>query len=260
MKRDRAAPRERRSHPGRERAALLRRLAQNPLQDFLRPAEAVAFASLERDGLAETREGRPAITAEGTAWLKRRTSPEEPYLAQHGVAPSRANATAPDARLRNECESPLAWLARRKDAGGKPLIGAEQFAAGERLREDFTRGSMMPRIGANWSAPVARGRRGGGGEIHIAESVLAAKERVNRAVIAVGPELAGVLLDVCCFLKGLETVEQERGWPRRASKIVLGLALDRLARHYGIVTEISGRERAPMHSWQAEGARPVVRF
>lgn len=255
----RAAPRMRRSHPGREREALLRRLSETAANSVLRPADGAAFESLERDGLAETREGKPAITAEGRAWLKRRTAAEEPFLAQHGVAPSQTNA-APDARLRNECESPLAWLARRKDTSGNPLIGVEQFAAGERLRQDFTRGSMLPRIGANWSAPVARGRRGGSGEIHIADSVLAAKERVNRAVLAVGPELAGVLFDVCCFLKGLETVEQERGWPRRTSKIVLGLALDRLARHYGIAVEISGRERAPIRAWQAPGARPVVRF
>lgn len=88
--------------------------------------------------------------------------------------------------------------------------------------------------------------------------MIAAKERLNRAIDAVGPEFSGLLLDVCCFLKGLETVETERGWPRRTSKVVLGLALDRLARHYGLAAKITGRDRATIRAWQADDARPTV--
>lgn len=190
---------------------------------------------------------------------KPRNEPQE-FLRQHGVAKSGKENTrlAPDALLVNESESPLAWLARRKDISGKPLIDAAQFAAGERLRADFTRAAMTPRIGANFSAPVAHGRRGGESATHYSDLVIAAKERVNLALDAVGPEFSGLLLDVCCFLKGLETVERERGWPRRTSKVVLGLALDRLARHYGIGVKITGRNRAPLRSWQAEDARPTM--
>ncbi len=93
--------------------------------------------------------------------------------------------------------------------------------------------------------------------MHYSDLVLAAKERMNLALDAAGPEFSGLLLDVCCFLKGLEIVERERGWPRRTSKVVLGLALDRLARHYGIV-KITGRTRAPLRSWQADDARPTM--
>lgn len=191
---------------------------------------------------------------------KQRKAPRE-FLRQHGVAKAgKENAQlAPDALLVNESESPLAWLARRKDTGGKPMIDAAQFAAGERLRADFTRAAMTPRIGANFSAPVVHGRRGGGeSAMHYSDLVLAAKERMNLALDAAGPEFSGLLLDVCCFLKGLETVERERGWPRRTSKVVLGLALDRLARHYGIGVKITGRNRAPLRSWQAEDARPTM--
>jgi hypothetical protein len=191
---------------------------------------------------------------------KQRKAPRE-FLRQHGVAKAgKENAQlAPDALLVNESESPLAWLARRKDTGGKPMIDAAQFAAGERLRADFTRAAMTPRIGANFAAPVVHGRRGGGeSATHYSDLVLAAKERMNLALNAAGPEFSGLLLDVCCFLKGLETVERERGWPRRTSKVVLGLALDRLARHYGIGVKITGRNRAPLRSWQAEDARPTM--
>ncbi|MBY0532678.1 MAG: DNA replication protein [Xanthobacteraceae bacterium] len=191
---------------------------------------------------------------------RRRKTVQHP-LAQHGVVRARNEDAriAPDALLVNESESPLAWLARRKDASGKPMIDAAQFAAGERLRADFTRAAMTPRIGANLTSPVAHDRRGGGeNAVHYSDLVIAAKERLNRALDAVGPEFSGLLLDVCCFLKGLETVEHERGWPRRTSKIVLGLALDRLARHYGIAAKISGRHRAPIRNWQAADARPTM--
>jgi hypothetical protein len=191
----------------------------------------------------------------------RRKTAQEGLRSQQGVAAASKEhlRLAPDARLVNESESPLAWLARRKDSNGRPMIDAAQFAAGERLRADFTCAAMTPRIGANWTSPVAHGRRGGSeSAAQFSDNVIAAKERLNLALEAAGPEFSGLLLDVCCFLKGLETVEHERGWPRRTSKVVLGLALDRLARHYGIAAKISGKRRAPVRAWQAEDARPTM--
>jgi hypothetical protein len=59
--------------------------------------------------------------------------------------------------------------------------------------------------------------------------VIAAKERVMRALDAVGPELSQVLVDICCELKGLEKAERSHDWPQRAGKVVLQLGLTRLA-------------------------------
>ncbi|WP_022720084.1 DUF6456 domain-containing protein [Rhodopseudomonas sp. B29] len=147
----------------------------------------------------------------------------------------------------DEGESPLAWLARRKGRDGRSLISAEQFVAGERLRADFTRGNLTPRVTSNWGAPT--GGRSGPGEM--TDVMVASRQRFQHALDACGPEFSGILMDVCCFLRGLEDVERERGWPARSAKVVLQLGLDRLARHYGLVAT-GGAAR--MRSWNAEAA------
>ncbi len=114
----------------------------------------------------------------------------------------------------------------------------------------------MPRLGANWVASVSSGRRDGG-IADLTDAALAARIRVEKAIGAVGPELSGVLIDVCCFLKGMETVEIERGWPVRSAKIVLKTALGVLSRHYN---PEAGRERRPrqMLHWGAADYRPSI--
>jgi hypothetical protein len=152
----------------------------------------------------------------------------------------------------DDSESPLAWLARRRGRNGRALIEPHQFQAGERLRADFTCAHMMPRTTSNWASPIASGRRGGERAAAFTETMIAARQRVRQALDAAGPEFGGLLLDVCCFLKGLDDIERERAWPSRSAKVVLQLALDRLARHYGYGTQVTGRAQAAIRTWLAE--------
>ncbi|MGI8526179.1 MAG: DUF6456 domain-containing protein [Pseudolabrys sp.] len=186
---------------------------------------------------------------------KRRPDDQQPVIdafrAQHLDLARRHIATDRGKRgvTVNDAESPLAWLARRRGRGGAALIAPHQLAAGERLRAEFTRAQLMPRTTTNWSDPVA-GRRGvGGGAGTITDVMVAARQRLRHALDAAGPEFSGLLLDVCCFLKGLEDVERERQWPARSAKIVLQLALEALARHYGFDAQARGRRHAPLRTW-----------
>jgi len=76
---------------------------------------------------------------------------------------------------------------------------------------------------------------------------------------SVGPELAGVLIDVCCELKGLEEAEKVNGWPQRAGKVVLQIALTRLATLYGLINDErrSARHRRLRH-WGSDDYRPTL--
>jgi hypothetical protein len=186
--------------------------------------------------------------------------PINPFRAQH-LSLARRLITTPEGHaevLVDEGESPLAWLARRRGRDGQPLIQAVQFQAGERLRGDFTRAQLTPSVTSSWDPSRAGGRRGQGGGGTFTDAVVAAREQVRHALDATGPEFAGLLLDVCCFLKGLEDTERERRWPPRTGKIVLQLGLDRLARHYGLAEEARGAARSRVRTWLDAGSEFVV--
>ena len=93
-------------------------------------------------------------------------------------------------------------------------------------------------------------KRGVKADPALTETVLAAKQRFSRALGFAGPGLADLLIDVCCHLIGLEDAEKQKGWPRRSAKIVLQIALDRLAGHYGINPVIGTGSR--LRAWAAE--------
>lgn len=175
------------------------------------------------------------------------------YRAQHLSLVDHAGPEIGIGAKFDESESPLIWLARRRGTDGRALIESHQLQAGERLRADFTHAQMMPRTTANWHAPVAGRGRDGGTSRPVTERVIAARQRLRHAMNAVGPEFSGLLIDVCCFLKKLDAVERERQWPARSAKVVLQLALERLARHYGYRSAVRGNAVAAIRAWVDDG-------
>ena len=162
----------------------------------------------------------------------------------------------------NPAESPLAWLRRRKDKDGAAMIGDAEFQAGERLRADFWFAGLTPRVTTNWSAVGGSGRAGAGLGLELKDNIVAARERVHRALAAVGPELAGVLIDVCCHLKGLGgrrapgrlagTVGQGRAAARAAAARAALRIAPRGRRRPGRARAPLGRVRLSAHARAAE--------
>ena len=143
------------------------------------------------------------------------------------VGPSR-RAPQPGGRrvTVNLAESPLTWLHSRGH------LSDAQFDAGERLRADWERAAIAPGITMRWD--VVRVRSTGDGGLTAGERQMAAKARFDAAIAAAGPGLADVLWRVVCAGEGLPDAEKALAWPARSGKLVLGLALDRVAGFYRV--------------------------
>lgn len=235
----------------RARAAGLAVLGEVSLASWQAAVQAGLAAS---DGAS----GEWRLTRAGRTQLKRLLSRCEQQPATSGTARQAGSAATQGRPDVNLAESPLAWLRRRRDKGGAAMIGDAEFHAGERLRADFWFAGLTPRVTTNWSPAGSGGRAAPGLGLELKDNIVAARERVHRALAAVGPELAGVLIDVCCHLKGLEEAERQAGWPARSGKVVLQLALQRLARHYGLIRdEDANRAPRPRH-WGTPDYRPKL--
>ena len=146
------------------------------------------------------------------------------------VSPSgRARRASPRRSVTvNVAESPLGWLKARG------LVDARKFEAGERLRADYERAALGASVTMRWDAAPISGGRGhcGATERHLAQ--IDAKARFDRALEAVGGGLRDILWRVICACEPLPMSEKALGWPARSGRIVLGIALDRLADAYGL--------------------------
>lgn len=122
-------------------------------------------------------------------------------------------------------ETPILMLARRRDRDGTPFLSTELVRAGERLREDYEVAAMAGEPEGGWESLIGSDPEG---DVK-ARGAEGAKARLWAALAELGPGLGDVTFRVCCRLEGLESVEKRMGWAARSGKIVLRIALQRLA-------------------------------
>ena len=125
-------------------------------------------------------------------------------------------------------ESPLGWLMARG------MISERQFAAGERLRADWTLAGLGPRVTMRWDPSPTGGKGASYDRLDPTLTQISARQHFDAAVAHAGSGLSDILWRVICAGEGLAAAEDSLGWPKRAGKLVLGLALDRVADFYRI--------------------------
>ena len=222
------------------------------------------------DVVAAAKRGWIEAASDGWGWKITRAGAAIVRAARTSAVVARAAAPAREARRAanrssregransaRDAGGSLAWLHSRRDKDGQPMISAEQLAAGERLAGDLWRARMTPRVTSVWTGvPGDAGSRRAapGAGIDIADGVIAAKVRVERALKAVGPEFAGPLIDVCGHMLGLDDIERINNLPTRSGKMLLRTALTRLARHYGLLPPEHGEAEIARRiaGWMAE--------
>ena len=129
----------------------------------------------------------------------------------------------------NAAESPLGWLLARG------YLSQRQYDAGERLRVDYERAQLGARVTMAWdAAPISLARSGSGPGAETGMAQIDAKRRFDAAVTAAGPGLSDILWRVVCAGETLPDAERALEWPARSGKLVLKLALDRVADFYRI--------------------------
>ena len=154
------------------------------------------------------------------------------HAIDHGIpGPTAAKARPAEGRAArsvavNLAESPLGWLFSRGH------VTRRQFDAGEALRRDWERAQLAPGVTMRWDgAPSARGAASAGDP---RASRIDAQRRFDAAVASAGQGLSDILWRIVCAGEGMRDAETALGWPARAGKVVLCLALDRVANFYRI--------------------------
>lgn len=166
---------------------------------------------------------------ERTISFNERGSPHPLRLSPESTSPKGRGSRQGRSVTVNLAESPLSWLRARG------MIDARHYEAGERLRADYERASLGPSVTMRWDAsPISKARRGAPDPGDRTLGQVAAKRRFDAAIAAVGPGLNDVLWRVICANETLPVAEKAMGWPVRSGRVVLTLALDRLADAYGL--------------------------
>jgi len=179
----------------------------------------------------------------GGGWLAHRPSPQAANNAAAappgcpGMIPGQREVIMADGQLvplkANLGESPILWLARRKDASGRPWLTPSEIAAGERLRSEAEQAISGARLTMIWDA-LPQGHRGGMRPLEPSERALDASQRVAIALKACSPRLRPMLEQVCIHGSSLTLAEQNLALRRRQGKTVLKQGLQALAEHYGL--------------------------
>jgi hypothetical protein len=162
----------------------------------------------------------------------------------------------------DSAESPLFKLAHLRQPDGTVAIDVEQFRAGERLRQDYERAHFGQRVTMNYNLNAKSLREASQfSDNHISklsDAAMLAREQTHNALEAVGPELSGILLHVCCLAGGLEQAELRLNLPKRSARAVLQLALSRLARHYGFKPRMKHGGPAKIGHWAIADFKPQI--
>ncbi|KIC11285.1 hypothetical protein RA19_08040 [Leisingera sp. ANG-M1] len=183
---------------------------------------------------------RYAITSAGRSALNRIIADQENRARarlEGGFAEAQAPFGAAEAKPAygrkpryGTAETPLEVLARLSDKDGNPFLTPAMIAAGKRLREDFELAQISSHL-VQEEAYFAEGSHALRSNSH--EAGKAAQNRMTEALRTLGAGLSDIALRCCCHLEGLETAERKLGWPARSGKVVLRIALQHLAEHYG---------------------------
>ncbi len=175
--------------------------------------------------------------------------PLDRFQAQH-----RIESVDREGRQINLAESPLSRLV----VGERAFLQPHHLEAAERVRMLVERAQLQPRTTMNYSGTTSGGKQASRAA-DIPDMAIDARRVLDQIHRALPADCAGVVIDVCGWLKGLQEVERDRAWPRRSAKLVLRIGLEQLAQHFGFGPYAIGKTRVSQRGWR-DGERPSMRI
>lgn len=158
--------------------------------------------------------------------------PGRPGVIEGSRTLMQANGEAVERRA-NLATSPVAWLAGRMNADGRPWLSRAEIAGAEQLALDAERALRGQSVTMRWDG-LPRAGSGGGPRREPGNTAMAAALRVERALAACGPARA-IVQAICLNATPLQLAEQDLGLRRRTGKTLLKHGLTLLARHYRLM-------------------------
>jgi hypothetical protein len=187
--------------------------------------------------------GSPGLkTRAGGGWVARAAAPTPafapPEPGRPGVIEGVRAVMEDDGRITsrraNLGQSAIVWLARRRDADGRPWLAPREIAAADRLSRDAETAASGPSVTMRWDALPRAGAGGGAsGRAGPDTSAMTAGARVEAALAACGPA-RGMVEAICIRASALQAAERDLGLGRRRGKALLKTGLAALADHYRI--------------------------
>lgn len=142
-------------------------------------------------------------------------------------------------------------VARLSGAGERDFLQPNHREAASRLSALFERANLRQRVTMSYDAThIPRGK--GGGKTDVTDSAADARRRLAGLARSLPDDCWGVLVDTCVYDKGLQLIELERRWPRRAAKVVLRIALHQVAQQLGLNEMAKGSVSTAVQCWRPE--------
>ncbi|MGL1922066.1 MAG: DUF6456 domain-containing protein [Hyphomicrobiales bacterium] len=154
--------------------------------------------------------------------------------------------------------SPIYKLYNRQRNIRHKYLNETHLQAGQQLFDKFVNANLQPNITMNWEklASAPQPHYTGVKDTGLGESLYLARKQLYEALEYVGEDFAAILVEVCLFGNGLEATEKALAWPARSGKLLLTMALDRLAQYYKI--DVKQKPKSMYLAWAAHDVNSSV--
>lgn len=137
--------------------------------------------------------------------------------------------------------APLLKLYNRQRNMAHKYLSETHLQAGQKLFDLFVKANLRPNVTMNWEnlQSVKQSHHTGGKDMGFSETTYIARRELYESLSHVGQEFSAILVEICLFGNGLEATEKAMNWPARSAKLLLTMALDRLAEYYQLTPNIA---------------------